>query len=84
MTLICRVWRDSAYLTYDYLPHDLVVAEYLAKGEQAMLALAAAMPWEVPHDLATAGIHGEPNTFSDNLVDGIPVEILEALGERFD
>ena len=78
---ICEKWRKGAYQTYAYRPCEGVM-EYLTQGKEAMQALAAAVPWDVPDDLATAEIQGEPNEF-EHTVDGVPVEILRALGENW-
>lgn len=79
---ICQMWQNGAYQTYDYLPMEHTF-EYLNQGEEAMLALAAAVPWDVPHGLATAGIHGQSNCF-EQTIDGWPIEMLRALGEDWD
>ena len=47
------------YPSYAYRPSECAI-RYLAEGEEAMLALAASMPWKVPDDLAAAGIQGDP------------------------
>jgi hypothetical protein len=78
MILICKTW--SAYSTYAYRPDAFVCDEYLGKGEGAMQALAAAAPWNVPDGLSMAGLHGQPNDFG-RTIDGVPVEMLRALGE---
>lgn len=79
MMKICKMWLEGAYPTYAYRPAEGAI-EYLAQGEKAMLALAAATPWDVPDDLAAAGIQGEPNNF-ERTIDGVPIEMLRALGE---
>ncbi|HEX4183054.1 MAG TPA: DUF4274 domain-containing protein [Caulobacteraceae bacterium] len=81
MMRICEMWRQDAYPTYAYLPSEGVVEE-LARGEEVLLAIAAAAPWDVPDGLATAGIRGEPNSF-ERAIDGVPVEMLRALGESW-
>jgi hypothetical protein len=81
MTRICEMWREGAYSTYAYRPSEGAI-EYLTQGKDAMLALAATEPWDEPDDLATAGIQGEPNSF-DRTIDGVPVEMLRALGENW-
>ncbi|MBV9512273.1 MAG: DUF4274 domain-containing protein [Caulobacteraceae bacterium] len=79
MTKICERWREGSYSPYQYYPSGGAM-EFLTQGEETLLALAAAVPWDVPDGLATSGIRGEPNSFSET-VDGIPVEMLRALGE---
>ena len=81
MLRICEMWRQGAYTTYNYRPGDAAIT-YLEQGADAMRALAQSVPWDVPDDLATTGIHGEPNRF-EMTVDGVPVEMLEALGESW-
>jgi hypothetical protein len=76
---ICQMWRDGAYRSYAFRP-SWVAVEYLTQGEDAMRALAAAVPWDVPPELATAGIQGEPNDFEET-ANGVPVEMARALGE---
>jgi hypothetical protein len=82
IALICQTWRLGGYPNYAYRPHDVAITEYLANGIEAMQELAANVPWDVPDDLPTAGIHGEPNNFDDT-VDGIPTDVLLALGEDY-
>src|SRR5579859_2705680 len=48
---ICRMWREGAYPTYAYHPSEAAI-EYLAQGEEAMVTLAAAAPWDVPPGMA--------------------------------
>jgi hypothetical protein len=79
MPKICEMWRDGAYPTYAYRPGGRAV-EALAEGPDKMRALAAAVPWDVPDDLAAAELSGEPNEF-ERAIDGVPVEMLRALGE---
>ena len=79
LTKICERWREGPYSAYQYHPSEGAM-EFLTQGKEALLAIAAAAPWDVPDGLATSGIQGEPNSFSET-VDGIPVEMLRALGE---
>ena len=81
MIHICQMWAQGAYPSYAYQP-SWAALTYLDQGEEAMRAIAASVPWEVPDDLAAAGIHGEPNNF-ERTIDGIPVEMLRALGENW-
>jgi hypothetical protein len=81
MMRICERWREGAYQTYAYQPVWSVI-EVLAQDEKAKLALAAAVPWDVPDDLARTGVQGEPNEF-ERTIDGVPVEMLRALGEEW-
>jgi hypothetical protein len=46
-----------------------------------MRALAASAPWDVPGDLATAGLHGEPNVFK-RTIDGVSIDMLRAPASR--
>ena len=83
MVHICERWRDGAYPNYAYRPSEAVI-EYLKQGEEALLAIVNAVPWDMPVGLATAGIKGEPNNFVGKVIDGIPVDMLRALGETWD
>jgi hypothetical protein len=78
MTNICEMWGKGAYPTA-YAPSDAAVRE-MAQGEDAMRALAASVPWDVPESLASAKIEGVQNVFQDSF-DGVPFEMLRALGE---
>jgi len=78
---ICQMWREGAYPSYAYQPSEGALT-YLTQGEDAMLAIAAGVPWDVPDGLAKAGIQGEPNNFV-RVIDGVPVEMLRALGENW-
>jgi hypothetical protein len=64
--------RHGAYPTCAYVPSECAM-KYLAKGKRALRTLAAGAPWELPEDLATAGLPGEPHGF-ERTIDGIPVE----------
>ena len=76
---ICEMWGKGAYQTYAYVPSDAAVME-MGQGEDAMRALAASVPWDVPESLASARIEGVENAFRGS-IDGIPFEMLRALGE---
>ena len=79
MMRICEMWAKGAYPTYAYAPSAAAV-EAIGQGEEAMRALAAAVPWDVPEGLASAKIEGAENVFNGS-IDGIPFEMLRAMGE---
>jgi len=76
---ICEMWGAGAYQTYAYAPSDAAV-QAIGQGEDAMRALAASVPWDVPEGLATARIEGVENVFTGS-IDGVPFEMLRAMGE---
>lgn len=77
MKVICENWSRGTYTTYAFLPSEAAL-DHLRQGEEAMVALAAKTPWNVPDDMARAGIQGEPNNV-ERALDGIPYEMIEAL-----
>jgi hypothetical protein len=79
MVRVCRMWGQGAYSNYAYAPSEVAV-EAIDQGEDAMRALATAVPWDVPESLASAKIEGVENVF-ERSIDGVPVEMLRAMGE---
>ena len=86
MTAICANWARGLYVGYRYSP-GWVAQEPLLADVQQRLALAAAVPWAVPDDMAKAGAEGEEIEWgrtSDGCVNGLSPALDDAINARFE
>lgn len=86
MMAICAHWAESRYCDYRFRPSWVADEAELATPE-ARLALARAVPWDVPEDLAITGFEGEEIAWeptADGCVNGIGRALDDAIQARFE
>jgi hypothetical protein len=86
MTAICANWARGLYASYRYSP-GWVAEQRLPADVEQRLALAAAVPWDVPDDMARAGVEGEEIAWGrtrDGCLNGLSPAFDDAVNARFE